>query len=287
MKYAVFTVSMPDYTPEKAAEKIKAVGYDGVEWRVQDDAPKTDGRSFWQGNKATLPLTGFEADAPKWKKMTEDAGLEMPGIATYVKCHEPEKAEGAIKGAAALGAPALRIQVPNYDGTESYAKLWDASRKQYETIVQMAATNGVKALVELHHRTIVASANAARRFLEGFDPAHVGAIHDAGNMVIEGWEHPRAAFEALGPYLAHVHMKNARWVPGETLPDGTVEWTSSFCPIPEGIASVRTVMRSLKQVGYDGWITFEDFSTDRSVEENLENNLAYIKAIEKEVAAEA
>jgi sugar phosphate isomerase/epimerase len=192
-----------------------------------------------------------------------------------------------MAGCAALGAPALRIQVPNYDGSESYAKLWDASRTQYEEVVGLAKRHGVKALVELHHRTIVASANAARRFLDGLDPEHVGAIHDAGNMVIEGWEQPRAAFEALGPYLAHVHMKNARWVPGEKLDDGTVKWESSFCPIPDGIADIRTVVRSLGQVGYDGWITFEDFSTEHSVEDNLVHNLAYIKAIVSEVAAEA
>lgn len=287
MKYAIFTVSMPAYTPEEAVQKIRDVGYDGVEWRVQDDDPDTANRSFWRGNRATLPLTNFEQDAPKWKKMTADAGLEIPAIATYVKCYEPEKAEGAIKGAAALGAPALRIQVPNYDGSESYAELWDTSRQQYAVIADMAAKHGVKALVELHHRSIVASANAARRFLDGLDPDHVGAIHDAGNMVNEGWEHPRAAFEALGPYLAHVHMKNGRWTPGETLEDGTVKWDFAFCPIPEGIADIRGVVRALRQVGYDGWITFEDFSTDHSVEHNLERNLAYIKAIEREVAAEA
>jgi sugar phosphate isomerase/epimerase len=288
MNYAVFTVSMPAYTPEEAVRKIREVGYDGVEWRVQDDVPAAGQEpGFWSGNRATLPLTGFADAAPKWKEMTASAGLEIPAIATYVKCHELDKVEAAMAGCAALGAPALRIQVPNYDGSESYAALWDASRKQYEDVAALAQRHGVKALVELHHRSIIASANAARRFLDGLDPEHVGAIHDAGNMVIEGWEQPRAAFEALGPYLAHVHLKNARCVPGETLDDGTVRWESSFCPIPEGIADIRTVIRSLQQVGYDGWITFEDFSTESSVEENLVNNLAYVKAIVAEIAAEA
>ncbi len=286
MKYAIFTVSTPGYTPEEAARTIKEVGYDGIEWRVMDDDPTIDPPTFWRGNRATLPLTGFADNAPRWKQMTEAAGLEMPAIATYVKCNETQKVEAAITGCAALGAPALRIQVPNYDGSESYAALWDASIEQYREIVELAKQHGVKVLVELHHRTIIASASAARRFLDGLDPEHVGAIHDAGNMVIEGWEHPRAAFEILGPYLAHVHMKNAQWVPGKTRADGTVTWESSFCPIPEGIADVRTVVRSLRQVGYDGWITFEDFSTKRSVEENLANNLAYIKAIVAEIDAE-
>lgn len=287
MKYAVFTVSTPDYTPEEAARKIKDAGYDGIEWRVQDDDPNVAVRTFWQGNKATLPLTGFERDATKWKALSDDAGLETPAIATYVKCHEPEKADLAMQGTAALGAKALRIQVPGYDGTESFSALWDTARQDYVTIAELAAKHGLKALVELHHRTIVPSANAARRFLDGLDPAHVGAIHDAGNMVFEGWEHPRIAFEALGPYLAHVHMKNARWTAGDTLEDGTVQWSASFCPIPEGIADVRAIMRALRQVGYDDWITFEDFSTEHPVSYNLERNLTYIKGIEREVAAEA
>lgn len=287
MKYAVFTVSTPDYTPEEAARKVKDVGYDGIEWRVQDDNPNPDNRSFWQGNKATLPLTGFETDAPKWKRLSQETGLETPAVATYVKCHELEKADLAMQGTASLGAKALRIQVPHYDGSESFAKLWDAAKEQYVSIAELASKHGVKALVELHHRSIVPSANAARRFLDGLDPADVGAIHDAGNMVHEGWEHPRLAFEALGPYLAHVHMKNTKWERGDVLDDGTVQWTASWAPVPEGIADVRTIMRSLRQVGYDDWITFEDFSTDYPVDYNLERNLKYIKAIEQEIATEA
>lgn len=287
MKYAVFTVSTPDYTPNEAVWKIKDAGYDGIEWRVQDDDPNVARRTFWQGNKATLPLTGFENDAAKWKALSDSAELETPAIATYVKCHEPEKANLAMEGAVNLGAKALRIQVPGYDGSESFTTLWDKARHDYVTIAELAARHGIKALVELHHRTIVPSANAARRFLDGLNPAHVGAIHDAGNMVFEGWEHPRIAFEALGPYLAHVHLKNAKWIPGEALDDGTVPWSASFCPIPEGSADMRTVMRALRQVGYDKWITFEDFSTAHPVEYNLEHNLKYIKDIEQEIAAEA
>jgi sugar phosphate isomerase/epimerase len=287
MKYAVFTVSTPDYTPEEAVRRIKDAGYNGIEWRVQDDPPSQDNPTFWSGNRATLPLTGFERDAPRWRALTSNAGLETPAIATYVKCNEPNKAELAMKGASALGTPALRIQVPHYDGTESFTKLWDASVQEYKIIADLAARHGVNALVEIHHRSIVPSASAARRFLDDLDPAHVGAIHDAGNMVHEGWEHPRLAFETLGPYLAHVHMKNTRWEPGEMQDDGTVAWTASWAPVPEGIADVRSIMRALRHVGYNTWITFEDFSTERPLEHNLERNLAYIKAIELEIAAES
>lgn len=287
MKYAVFTVSTPHYTPEEAVVRIRGAGYDGIEWRVTDDDPTVDPPTFWRGNRATLPLTGFSQRASEWRALTDKGGLGIPAIATYIKCDDSDGAALAMQGAAKLDAPALRIQVPNYDGSESHTTLWDRAREQYATIADLAQQHGVKALVELHHRSIVPSANAARRFLDGLDPDHVGAIYDAGNMVIEGWEHPRLALESLGPYLAHVHVKNAKWTPGNRRADGTVEWESAFCPIPDGIADMRVMMRALRAVEYDDWITFEDFSTERWVEENLIHNLAYIKAIEQEVSAEA
>ncbi|MDQ4044346.1 MAG: sugar phosphate isomerase/epimerase, partial [Chloroflexota bacterium] len=262
MKYAIFTVSTPQYSPQVAVKRVKDAGYDGIEWRVKDDPPSNT-PSFWTGNLATLPLSDLEENAPTWRQMTEDAGLKVPAIATYVKCDELDRVELAMRGAEALGVPMLRIQVPSYGGSEPFTPLWKTTREQYAAVAGLAARHGVKVLLELHHRTIVPSASAARRFLDGLDPAYVGAIYDAGNMVIEGWEHPRMALEVLGPYLAHVHLKNARWTPVETLSDGTVRWGHEFCPFDEGIADLREVMRALRQVGYDGWVTFEDFSTDR------------------------
>ena len=36
MKYSLFSVSVPDMTPEEALQKMKEYGYDGVDWRVKD-----------------------------------------------------------------------------------------------------------------------------------------------------------------------------------------------------------------------------------------------------------
>ena len=63
MKIAVFSVSLPEWTPEEAVQILSDLGYDGVEWRVTDDSPRpTPG--FWQGNRCTLPLKNFVEDAP-------------------------------------------------------------------------------------------------------------------------------------------------------------------------------------------------------------------------------
>ena len=36
MKFGVFSVSMPEYSPEKSVELLKELGYTGVEWRVAE-----------------------------------------------------------------------------------------------------------------------------------------------------------------------------------------------------------------------------------------------------------
>jgi sugar phosphate isomerase/epimerase len=285
MKYSVFTVSMPTYTPAEAVDKLKELGYDGIEWRVIDQDPDTPPKSFWQGNLCTLPLTGLPEKAAEYKKLTDDAGLAVSGVASYVRCDNPEDAELAIQGAKALGATQLRIGVPGYDGLEPFKPIWDKAKVEYKVIAALAEKYQVKALIELHHRSITPSASAARLFLDGFDPKYVGAIHDAGNMVHEGFETHRLSLEMLGPYLAHVHAKNARWFPKGYVKDGfnTVEWMSDWATIPKGIIDFRALYTALVQVGYDGWIALEDFSTDYKLDERLKMNLLYLTTIEKEV----
>jgi sugar phosphate isomerase/epimerase len=285
MKFAVFSVSIPDYEPAEAVSKLREFGYDGIEWRVIDQDPDATGAAFWARNKATLPFSTFEQDAPAWRKLTEEAGLEMPGVGTYVMCDDLAGVESAMRGAKALGAPQLRVRVPNYDGVEPFRAKWDAARAQYRDVVDLGAKHGVKVLLELHHRSIVPSASAARLFLGDLDPAHVGVIHDAGNMVYEGFENYRLGFEMLGPYLAHVHIKNARWFPEKYNEDGSVTWKCDWAPVHKGVINNRELFAALKAVGYDGWVGVEDFSTEQPVDVRLKENLAFLKQIQSEIAS--
>lgn len=285
MKFAVFTVSTPEYTPEEVVAKVKGFGYDGIEWRVTDEEPNPRGTGFWAGNKSTLPFSTIEQRAPEYKKLTEDAGLEMPSLGTYVACDDLESVESVMKAAATMGVPMLRVRVPNYDNSFSYKSLFDASREHYKRVAELSGKHKVKALVELHHRSICPSASSARLFLNGFDPTEVGVIHDAGNMVFEGFEAYRLGFETLGPLLAHVHIKNARWFPVRYLPDGGVEWKADWAPVSKGVADLRTLFEALEAIDYDKWIAFEDFSTDRPLDDRLKTNLEYVTTVWAEVIA--
>ncbi|MDP8922973.1 MAG: sugar phosphate isomerase/epimerase [Chloroflexota bacterium] len=280
MRFAVFTASLPELAPAEAIELLGELGFDGIEWRVVDQEHSPDGRpSFWRGNRCTWPLATFVEDAPTIRVMTERARLEMPCVGAYAECGDLPSVERALQGAALLGATKMRVNVPRYDGTTSYLKLYDRARAEYREVAELSRRYGVRALIELHHGRLLPTATAAAHFLAGFDPRDVGVIHDAGNMVHEGFEHYRLGVEALGPYLAHVHLKNAAWRPVGTRKDGSTGWRAEWAPLREGMVDVAALFRALRLVGYDEWITFEDFSTEWPVRERTRDNLRYAKVI--------
>ena len=61
MKYGVFSVSTPEYTPEETLKLLKELGYDGIEWRVTNvpkEFPKdvAYGGRYWAANRSTIDV---------------------------------------------------------------------------------------------------------------------------------------------------------------------------------------------------------------------------------------
>lgn len=278
MKFSMFTAATPEWTPAEAARILSDQGWDGIEWRVTDqDSDGTVG--FWSGNRATWPLTGLEESLPEIARVTGGAGLEFSGIGGYTRADDHANVDRMLAATAELGARQVRITMPRTDAGD-YRELFQTTRDDLTRAARVASSLGVKALVELHHETITASASAAFRLVDGLDPEAVGVIHDLGNLVIEGQERTLSALQLLGPYLAHVHVKNVAWLPGEPEPDGTVRWRHEWAPLRTGTGDVEQYFRALHSFGYDGWVTCEDFSTERPLAERTRDNLAYLRAVE-------
>ncbi|QEO15433.1 sugar phosphate isomerase/epimerase [Agromyces intestinalis] len=278
MRFSVFTASTPDWTPEEAVRILADQGWDGVEWRVTDQEP-ADPPGFWAGNRATVPMTGLEASVPVIAQLTRAAGLDFSGVGGYAKAADHDGVERMLAATAALGARQVRVTMPA-TGSGEYRELFARTRDDLEWVAERAAFHGVKALVELHHRTITASASAAFRLVDGLDPAAVGVIHDLGNLVIEGQEDPLSSFQLLGEYLAHVHVKNAAWRPtGDRRADGSVVWREEWAPLRTGQGDVLGYFTALAEFGYDGWVAIEDFSTELPLAERTRDNLAYLRDV--------
>ncbi len=273
MKFGVFTVMLPDLTPEEAVAELAAAGYDGVEWRVTTvpDEVRGEAPSFWRNNLCTLAPT--TDDAMRGRALAAQAGLAIPNLGTYIDVGDLAAVEQAMRFAAAAGAPSVRVGVARTNAPGSFAALFSQTVDFLAGVEERAHISGVKALVEMHHGTIAASATAAVRLVERFDPALIGVIHDCGNMVYEGHEDYRRGLETLGPYLGHVHVKNAAY---ERPAAGGV-WQPRWAPLRDGVVDFAALFAALHAVGYDGWVVVEDFSQAYPSRAALRENLAFLR----------
>jgi sugar phosphate isomerase/epimerase len=281
-KFSAFTASLPQWSPEEAVTQLASQGWDGVEWRVVDQEPSAE-PGFWAGNRCTWPLATLEQDVPRIAELTRESGLEISAVGGYALCDQTQDVERLLAATAALGAERVRVRTPALGGA-MYPELFEHTRRCFVDVADRAAHHGVRALVELHHQTVVSSASAALRLLDGLDPAAVGVIHDLGNLVIEGGEDARAGLEMLGDLLAHVHVKNAAWRVRDQREDGTTEWVHEWADLASGQADVPAYLLVLHEIGYDGWVTLEDFTTARPLAERTAASLAYLRAADRQAA---
>lgn len=284
-RYSAFTLMTPEYTLEEAAALLARLGYNGVEWRVHSVPSQMPEKiDFWMGNRATVDIDTIVAKADTVRKLSEDAGLSIVGLGTYLSYKLIDDVERCMEAARIMGCDSIRVSAPKYDGSENYNDLYEQSVEGYGRIEELARDYRVRANIEIHHGNICCSASLAYRLVSNFDPDFVGVIFDPGNMAYEGFENWQLSLELLGPYLAYVHVKNAEHFESGTTPDGAKQWSTRPAPLKEGIVQWREVIAALVKVGYEGWLSMEDFGPG-DTQSKLADNLAYISSLEDQPVA--
>lgn len=286
MKYSLFTVSVPEMTLEEAAEKMREYGYDGVDWRVtalpSDPEILKEAPSYWRNNYCTVDIEKVTELADEVGAIAKKYGLEVNALATYLESSDsPEKIERCMIAAKKMGCSRIRVNARKYNPAKGYNAIFAEDVAGFTKVQELAKKHGVKADFEMHMGTITASASAARRLASYFDPRYIGVIYDTGNAVYEGYEEYQMAFEILGPYLDLVHIKNAKWVKKEV--EGKETYAGDWAPFTDGYADFEKVFRALNAVGYNGYVTFEDFSSEETSDQKLKTDIQYIRGIVESV----
>jgi sugar phosphate isomerase/epimerase len=282
MKLSVFTVATPDLTPEELAAAAKEAGIDGIEWRYKDvsEENRNEKPSFWRNNLCSISPDGGDEHLAHFKQLTEQNGLTILSVTPYLNSVDVEGTEKVLAAAQKLGARFIRIGSTSYDRTRTYHELYEETQTYLKNVEPLCKQYGIKGLIEIHHGTITASASAARHIVDSFNPDHIGVIYDPGNMVYEGFENYRMGMELLGPYLAHVHIKNAGWLPTSELEDdGSIKWKAEWKPMKEGMVPWKLILDDLKFVRYDGYLGLEDFSTQYESRELLKQFVTYMRSL--------
>jgi sugar phosphate isomerase/epimerase len=246
MKLAIFS-KIGNHLPAPELCSLLAVhGYHGLEWQTNPEGHVHPDRLL--------------ADARAVDAAGRQHGLESLCLAGYLHTFEADQIETQLAAAAEIGCPHVRIWAPAYRGSVQYQELFEGARRDLERIAGIARRNGVRAVLEIHHGTIVPSAGLAYRLVEGTDPRDVGLIYDPDNFIREGRENWQMGLELIGPYLAYAQFKNASWVPGPdpSSPVASRRWICANADQEEGLVDWPAFLRVLRRRDYDGYLSNED-----------------------------
>jgi|GEM_PF-1039748 len=261
-KFAVNTNALRNsLKPAEIAVLVKKAGYHGIEWGLPslDDSP------------ACIKEMG---------QVAQDQGLEIPA---YINAGQLWKTDVIRKWSdmvAAVGGKKLRVGQPwvsfGFDQSvhqrDSFNTLYKLMRDGMEKLVPLYKEYGIQYVVEIHMGGVATSAATAWTLAQGLDPAAVGFIYDPANTICEGFFRPRSSVEMLGRHLSYVHVKNLVLEEDNTQPDPTptvarkrFRWKS--VGLTEGMLDWAEVMFALKVTGWNGWLSMEEFSIKKPLEE--------------------
>jgi fatty-acyl-CoA synthase len=245
MKYAFTTLACPVWSIEQVVEAATTLGYDGVELRLLDGAvidPGAD-RARVEQAVARCRAAGVEvcvldssctfnhadpgarerevSDLLRWIDLAED--LQVPLVRVFGGHARPGLAPEPPEVVNDWVAEALSRAAPT------------------------AEQAGVTVVLETHDA--FSSARRVAAVLDRVDSPRVAALWDSHHPYRVG-ETLQDVIEALGPRIAHVHVKDAR----RTTPDGS-DW--QLVLLGEGEVPVREQLQALERQGYSGYVSVE------------------------------
>ncbi|OPZ90794.1 MAG: fructoselysine 3-epimerase [candidate division TA06 bacterium ADurb.Bin417] len=150
-------------------------------------------------------------------------------------------------------APALKtdtlLVVPGMVDEQTPNEIaWQRSQESIKSLLPAAAKAGVVLGIENVWNKMLLTPLEMKWYIDEFRHPAVQAYFDVGNMLVSGY--PQHWIRILGSRVKRVHLKDFK------LSVGNIE---GFCDLLEGDVDYPEVMRALRDIGYDGYLTVEVF----------------------------
>ncbi|ADE53569.1 sugar phosphate isomerase/epimerase family protein [Coraliomargarita akajimensis] len=168
-----------------------------------------------------------------------------------------ELAIEAIRKTSGLGIPYLSMHAGFMDHSDQHSYMVFGERLQQ--LADTAQTAGIRLLLETGQE----SARDLKRFLQEMNHPALGVNFDPANMILYGKGNPIEAIAELGPWIKHVHIKDA------TASPVAGEWGQE---VPWGQGEVNTAgfFNALDSIGYRG-----DLAIEREAGEQREQDMIH------------
>ena len=242
MKLAFSTLGCPQWTLPEVAHAASAYGYEAIEIRALGGSLDLLKRPEFQAGQ--VKITRRWLSERRVPVCCVDTSCSFDAIDEGERHTQIEIALRYCQLAAALGAPLIRVfpdKIPAGATREETRERIAASLRE----IAEHTPDGVRVGLETHGDFASGPETAGIAKLAG-NP-NVAIIWDAANTFASG-EAVETTALAVAPYLAHVHLRDAR-------PEGKEHWT----PVLAGRGRVpfHGVVDSLRSLNYQGYVSFE------------------------------
>lgn len=252
MKKGINIWSFPQASIKDNLLLAKKAGFEGVELALNA--------------KGELSMNSSEAEIKNVKKIADDLGLELYSLSCglcwdYRLSDDDEnlrnKSVDMIKKqldtAKILGADTILV-VPGVVNVEfsfpekkvAYDVVYERALKGLNGLKDYAKSLKVNIGLENVWNKFLLSPMEMRDFIDKIDSEFVGSYFDVGNAMLCGY--PEDWIRILGKRIKKVHFKDYRMQAGGL---------HGFVDLLAGDVNYPEVVKALKEVGYDGWVSAE------------------------------
>lgn len=239
------------------------------------------GLEFCLAETGDVSLESTDAQLAEIRTMAEDAGLELPSLASWLvwennlvsddaatRQRASDICKAQIDTAHKLGADTVLV-VPGYVGVDfieksqpvRYDVAYERAQAAISNLGQYAGGSGVRIGVENVWNKFLLSPLEMRSFVDEIDNELVGVYFDIGNSLLYGY--PEQWIRILGERIIKVHVKDYRRSPGGF---------DSFVDLLAGDVDFPTVVEALTEIGYNSYCTAEMMPTYRHYTDQMAYN---------------
>ena len=186
-----------------------------------------------------------------------------------------------VEIAAFLGAGYVRTWPGWVDSAKAYGEMWERAVRWMRKSGEYAAARGCGVLIEMHHGTLCDNAQSSAKFVDEVGLENVGLTLDIVNLYQACADYGAETIRMLGTRILNVHIKDivaltddaepgcfhyayyathigrfTRVIP----PDASINRYYAHRRISQGGVDWASVLRSLKDIGYDGALVVESVS---------------------------
>ena len=262
MKYSFMTFSCPELNMSEVLALAKRFGYDGVEPRIDAE------------NKHCVEVSASPEKRKEIKQQAIDAGIAICCVATSLVYANPETAKHnvdytfkCIDLASDVGSSRIRVFGGQLGKGISRESAIDLVANSLLSVADHAKHCGVTICMETHDDWCNPSYVA--EVMKKVNHPAIAVNWDIMHPVRAGFATMDQAFEALKPWIRHLHVHDA--LPG----------TTQLVPIGTGGYDHKRAIELLLKVNYEGYISGEWIDWSDSYEIHLPRELATLKGYEK------